>query len=58
MKLQCLKLFIMIKTKKNQFLEDFREISFVGSLKSVQFYMYIKQEGYRVKGSSFSQSKP
>ena len=31
MKLQCLKLFIM--TKKNEFLEDFREISLVGSLK-------------------------
>ena len=32
MKLQCLKLFIMTKTKRNEFLEDFREISLVGSL--------------------------
>ena len=37
MKLQCLKLFIMTKTKqkKNEFLKDFREISVVGSLKAV-----------------------
>ena len=33
MKLQYLKLFIMTKIKKNEFLEDFREISLVGSLK-------------------------
>ena len=32
MKLQCLKLFIMAK-KKKEFLEDLREISIVGSLK-------------------------
>ena len=32
MKLQCLKLFIMTKTK-NEFLEDFPEVSLVGSLK-------------------------
>ena len=32
MKLQSLKLFIMTKTKKNEFLEDFREITLVGSL--------------------------
>ena len=36
MKLQCLKLFIMTKQKKNEFLEDFREISLVGSLKSTK----------------------
>ena len=39
MKLQCLKLFIMTKTKKNEFLEDFRELSLVGSLKWFTLYM-------------------
>ena len=34
MELQCLKLFIMTKTKKNKLLEDFREISLVGSRKN------------------------
>ena len=36
MKLQCLKLFIITKTKKKKkkILEDFREISVLGSLKS------------------------
>ena len=35
MKLQCLKLFIM---KKKIFLEDFRQISLVGSLNKTLYY--------------------
>ena len=51
MKLQCVKLFIM--TKKNEFLEDFREIPLVGSLKDQGGHEGVKKNPHHSNTRAF-----